>query len=130
MNFVIPVSVETSSKLGREGSGRNPARMVCLAEGTVHVESSGELSITVLSPWYGFSHAPPCSQLHWFGDASEKAFCAVAYFRFEYPGGETVRLCSILQMIAKSWPEDRCNYSKLSLVKWTRIFSVVRRSAA
>ena len=59
MNFVIPVAVETSSKLGREGSGRNPARMVCLAEGTA--ESSGALSSTVLSPWYGFSLAPPFS---------------------------------------------------------------------
>ena len=45
---------EKVERLGREGSGRSPARMVCLAEGTA--ESSRVLSTTVLSPRYGFSH--------------------------------------------------------------------------
>ena len=33
-------------------------------------------------------------QLHLFGDASEKAFCTVTYFRFEYPSGE--RQCAFV----------------------------------
>ena len=48
------IAVETSSRLGREGSGRNPARMVCLAERTA--ESSRILGTAVVSPGYGFSH--------------------------------------------------------------------------
>ena len=38
--------------------------------------------------------SPTSIQLHLFGDASEKPFCAVAYFRFEYPGGE--RQCAFV----------------------------------
>lgn len=39
--------------------------------------------------FYRLSMVSPTSiQLYLFGDTSEKAFCAVAYFLFEYPGGE------------------------------------------
>ena len=70
--YIFSVAVEPSSRLGREDSGRNPARMVsCFAEGTG--ESSGILSTTVLSPCYGFSHLTSI-QLHLFGYTSEKAF--------------------------------------------------------
>ena len=31
---------------------------------------------------------PTSIQLHLFGDVIEKALCAVAYFRFAYPGGQ------------------------------------------
>ena len=37
---------------------------------------------------------PMSIQLHVFGDASKSAFCAVAYFRFEYPGGQRLCICS------------------------------------
>jgi len=55
--------------------------------------SLAEFSVPRLSRLVMIS--PTSIHLHVFGDASEKAFCAVAFFRFEHPGGErTVRLGS------------------------------------
>ena len=165
--------------------------------------------------------SPTSIQLYLFGDTSEKAFCAVVYFLFEYPGGERVCLCSwenlcctcetskcpktgmassgsecavsvyntertlpwdVFHLLLEwqqcyywsdswrvkatscsevhckqafrnswyfraaqqwchypgkldpaddgnpAWPEGRCNYSKLSLIKWTSISPIIRRS--
>jgi len=46
--------------------------------------------------------SPTSIQLHLLGDASEKPFYAVAYFGFEYPGGE--RQCAFLAVKTRVSP--------------------------
>ena len=82
--------------------------MVRLAEGTG--ESSGIHSTTVLSP---FMASPISIQLHLFGDASERAFCTVAYFRFEYPGGE--RQCAFVAAKTRVAPVKPLSIPRLEL---------------
>ena len=52
-------------------------------------------------------------QLHLFGDASEEAFCAVAYFRFEYPGGE--RRCAFVAAKTRVAPVKPQSIPRLEL---------------
>ena len=48
-----------------------------------------------------------------FGDASEKAFCAVAYFRFEYPSGK--RQCVFVNAKTRVAPEKPLSIPRLAL---------------
>ena len=68
-----------------------------------------------LIPWfYRLGMVSPTSiQLHLFGDASEKAFCAVAYFRFEYPGGE--RQCAFVAAKTRVAPVKPLSIRRLEL---------------
>ena len=57
--------------------------------------------------------SPISIQLHLFGDASERAFCAVAYFRFEYPGGE--RQCAFVAAKTRVAPVKLLSIPRLEL---------------
>ncbi|XP_074621676.1 uncharacterized protein LOC141880115 [Acropora palmata] len=57
--------------------------------------------------------SPTSIQLHLFGDASEKAFCAVAYFRFEYPSGE--RQCAFVAAKTRVAPVKPLSIPRLEL---------------
>ena len=57
--------------------------------------------------------SPTSIQLHLFGDASQKAFCAVAYFRFEYPGGE--RQCAFVAAETRVAPVKPLSIPSLEL---------------
>ena len=57
--------------------------------------------------------SPTSIHLHLFGDASEKAFCAVAYFRFEYPGGE--RQCAFAAAKTRVAPVKPLSIPRLEL---------------
>lgn len=48
-----------------------------------------------------------------FGDASEKAFCAVAYFRFEHPGG--ARQCAFVAAKTRVAPVKPLSIPRLEL---------------
>ena len=56
---------------------------------------------------------PMSIRLHVFGDASESAFCAVAYFRFEYPGGQ--RQCAFVAAKTRVAPVKPLSVPKLEL---------------
>ena len=56
---------------------------------------------------------PMSIQLHVFGDASESAFCTVAYFRFEYPGGQ--RQCAFVAAKTRVAPVKPLSVPKLEL---------------
>lgn len=60
-----------------------------------------------------FMVSPTSIQLHLFGDASEKAFCAVAYFRFEYPSGK--RHCAFVAARPLSFPRLELQAALLSV---------------
>ena len=87
---ISSIAVETLSRLGREGSGRNPARMVCLAEGTA--ESSRILGTAVLSPGYGFSHLHSAALVWWRKWESILRCRILSVWVSKWR--ETVRLCS------------------------------------
>ncbi|XP_015776940.1 PREDICTED: uncharacterized protein LOC107354957 [Acropora digitifera] len=57
--------------------------------------------------------SPTSIQLHLFSDASEKAFCAVAYFRFEYPSGE--RQCAFVAAKTRVAPVKPLSIPRLEL---------------
>ncbi|XP_022806184.1 uncharacterized protein LOC111343295 [Stylophora pistillata] len=57
--------------------------------------------------------SPTSIQLHLFGDASETAFCAVAYSRFEYPGGE--RQCTFVAKKTRVAPVKPLSIPRLEL---------------
>ena len=57
--------------------------------------------------------SPTSNQLHLFGDACEKAFCAVAYFWFEYPSGE--RQCAFVAAKTRVAPVKPLSIPRLEL---------------
>ena len=66
--------------------------------------------------------------LHVFGDASEIAFCAVAYLRFEYPGGQ--RQCTFVAAKTRVAPVKPLSIPKLELqaaVLSVRLAGVIQR---
>ena len=75
------------------------------------LESLAEFSVP---QFYRLFMASPISiQLHLFGDASERAFCAVAYFRFEYSGGE--RQCAFVAAKTRVAPVKPLSIPRLEL---------------
>ena len=75
------------------------------------LQSLAEFSIPRFYRLVMFS--PTSIQLHLFGDASEKAFCAVAYFRFEYPSGE--RQCAFVAAKTRVAPVKPLSIPRLEL---------------
>ncbi len=57
--------------------------------------------------------SPISIKLHLFGDVSERALCAVAYFRFEYPSGE--RQCAFVAAKTRVAPVKPLSIPRLEL---------------
>ena len=82
------VAVDTSSRLGQESGGNAPRKAFWQKE----QHNPAEFTVSWL---YRLRMVSPTSfQLNLFDDASEKEFCAVEYFSFEYPSGE--RKCAFV----------------------------------
>jgi hypothetical protein len=72
--------------------------------------------------------SPRTLQLHVFGDASERAFCAVAYFRFEYSNGQ--KQCIFVAAKTRVAPIKSLSIPKLELqaaVLSARLADSIRR---
>ena len=59
------------------------------------------------------SDSPTVIQLHVFGDASEQAFCSVAYFGFSYPNGSVK--CAFVTAKTRVAPKKPLSIPKLEL---------------